>query len=74
MSADTFNISASTSSTTKGETLADTARNISAMHPDIIIIRHSCSGAPLLLSRHVKAAVINAGDGAHEHPRKGYLI
>lgn len=73
MSADTFNISASTSSTTKGETLADTGRNISAMHPDIIIIRHSCSGAPLLLTRHVQAAVINAGDGAHEHPSQGLL-
>ncbi len=69
MSADTFNISASTSSTTKGETLVDTARNISAMHPDIII----CSGAPLLLSKHVQAAVINAGDGAHEHPSQGLL-
>lgn len=73
MSADTFNISASTSSTTKGETLVDTARNISAMHPDIIIIRHACSGAPLLLSKHVQAAVINAGDGAHEHPSQGLL-
>ncbi len=73
MSADTFNISPSTSSTTKGETLADTARNISAMHPDIIIIRHASSGAPLLLSRCVQAAVINAGDGAHEHPSQGLL-
>lgn len=73
MSADTFNISASTSSATKGETLIDTARNISAMHPDIIIIRHSFSGAPHLLSKHVKAAVINAGDGAHEHPSQGLL-
>ena len=63
----------STSSTTKGETLIDTAKNISAMHPDIIIIRHSCSGAPHLLSRHVTAAVINAGDGAHEHPSQGLL-
>ncbi len=73
MSADTFNISVSTSSTTKGETLVDTARNISAMHPDIIIIRHACSGAPLLLSKHVQAAVVNAGDGAHEHPSQGLL-
>ncbi|MGD9948474.1 MAG: aspartate carbamoyltransferase catalytic subunit [Desulfobulbus sp.] len=73
MSADTFNISPSTSSTTKGETLVDTARNISAMHPDIIIIRHACSGAPLLLSKHVQAAVVNAGDGAHEHPSQGLL-
>ena len=73
MSADTFNISASTSSTTKGETLIDTARNISAMHPDIIVIRHASSGAPQLLSRHVNAAVINAGDGAHEHPSQSLL-
>ena len=73
MSADTFNISASTSSATKGETLIDTARNIAAMHPDIIIIRHSFSGAPHLLSRHVNAAVINAGDGSHEHPSQGLL-
>ncbi len=73
MSADTFNISPSTSSTTKGETLADTARNISAMHPDIVIIRHSCSGTPLFLTRYVQAAVINAGDGAHEHPSQGLL-
>lgn len=73
MSADTFNISASTSSATKGETLIDTARNIAAMAPDIIIIRHSFSGAPHLLSRSVNAAVINAGDGTHEHPSQGLL-
>lgn len=73
MSADTFNISASTSSTTKGETLIDTARNISAMHPDVIVLRHSSSGAPQLLSRHVQAAVINAGDGAHQHPSQSLL-
>ncbi len=73
MSADTFNISASTSSTTKGETLIDTARNISAMHPDVIVIRHSASGAPHLLSEHVQAAVINAGDGAHQHPSQSLL-
>ena len=73
MSADTFNISASTSSTTKGETLIDTAKNISSMHPDVIIVRHAFSGAPLLLSRHVPAAVINAGDGAHQHPSQALL-
>ena len=73
MSADTFSISASTSSATKGETLIDTARNISAMHPDIIIMRHSFSGAPHMLTRHVNAAVINAGDGTHEHPSQGLL-
>jgi len=73
MSADTFNLAVSTSSTTKGETLIDTARNISAMHPHIIIIRHSSSGAPHMLARYVNAAVINAGDGAHEHPSQGLL-
>ncbi len=73
MSADTFNISASTSSATKGETLIDTALNIAAMHPDIIIIRHSFSGAPHMLSGYVDAAVINAGDGTHEHPSQGLL-
>ncbi|RUM37497.1 MAG: aspartate carbamoyltransferase [Desulfobulbus sp.] len=73
MSADTFSISASTSSATKGETLVDTARNIAAMHPDIIIIRHGFSGSPHLLAKHVDAAVINAGDGTHEHPSQGLL-
>jgi aspartate carbamoyltransferase catalytic subunit len=73
MSADTFNIAASTSSTTKGETLIDTARNLEAMKPDIIIIRHASSGAPFLLSRHINASIINAGDGTHEHPSQGLL-
>ena len=73
MSADTFNISASASSTTKGETLVDTALNLEAMNPDMIIIRHSSSGAPNLLARHIKASVINAGDGTHEHPSQGLL-
>ncbi len=73
MSADTFSISASTSSTTKGETLIDTARNISAMNPDTIIIRHSFSGAPHMLTRYVDASIINAGDGTHEHPSQGLL-
>ena len=73
MSADTFNIAASTSSATKGETLVDTARNIEAMSPDIIVVRHSCSGAPQLLARHIAASIINAGDGAHEHPSQGLL-
>lgn len=73
MSADTFNVSASTSSTTKGETLVDTARNIQAMHPDAIVIRHSSSGAPQLIAQHIEASVINAGDGAHEHPSQGLL-
>jgi len=73
MSADTFNISASTSSATKGETLIDTARNITAMNPDTIIIRHAHSGAPHMLTRYVDAAIINAGDGTHEHPSQGLL-
>lgn len=73
MSADTFNISATSSSATKGETLVDTALNLEAMNPDMIIIRHSSSGAPNLLMRHIKASVINAGDGTHEHPSQGLL-
>lgn len=73
MSADTFNISASTSSATKGETLIDTARNLQAMAPDVIILRHSSSGAPQLLAKHVDASIINAGDGTHEHPSQGLL-
>ncbi len=73
MSGDTFNISASTSSATKGETLIDTARNIQAMRPDIIIMRHSFSGAPYMLTKYVDAAVINAGDGTHEHPSQALL-
>jgi len=73
MSADTFNISASTSSTTKGETLIDTVRNLQAMKPDAIILRHPSSGAPQLLSRHTNVSIINAGDGTHEHPSQGLL-
>ncbi len=73
MSADTFNISASTSSLKKGETLIDTALNLAAMKPDIIIIRHSHSGSPGLLAKHTKASIINAGDGTHEHPSQGLL-
>ena len=73
MSADTFNIAASSSSTTKGETLIDTARNLEAMRPDIIVMRHASSGAPILLSRHISASIINAGDGTHEHPSQGLL-
>jgi aspartate carbamoyltransferase catalytic subunit len=73
MSADTFSISSATSSTTKGETLADTARNIEAMMPDILIMRHPSSGASHYLARHIKTSVINAGDGTHEHPSQGLL-
>lgn len=73
LSADTFNISASTSSIVKGETLLDTARNLEAMNPDVIVLRHAAAGAPHLLARHVQAAVINAGDGMHEHPTQALL-
>jgi len=73
MSADTFSISASTSSTTKGETLADTAKNIEAMMPDIIIMRHPSSGASNYLANRINTSVINAGDGTHEHPSQGLL-
>ncbi len=73
MSADTFNISASTSSAVKGETLVDTAKNLQAMNPDVIIIRHSSSGAPTLLTDHIYTSIINAGDGTHEHPSQGLL-
>lgn len=73
MSADTFNISSAGSSTVKGETLIDTARNLAAMNPDCIIIRHSRSGTPRMLSQHISASVINAGDGTHEHPSQGLL-
>lgn len=73
MSADTFNVTASASSATKGETLIDTARNIAAMNPDIIILRHAFSGAAEMLTRYIDASVINAGDGTHEHPSQSLL-
>jgi aspartate carbamoyltransferase catalytic subunit len=73
MSADAINISGSSSSATKGETTLDTARNLMAMSPDVIVIRHSASGAPALIARHVDAAVVNAGDGTHEHPTQALL-
>jgi len=73
LSADTINIATSSSSFLKGETLKDTARNIEAMNIDMLVIRHSCAGAPVFLSRCVEASVINAGDGAHEHPTQALL-
>jgi len=73
LSADTFNISASTSSIVKGETLVDTAKNLEAMNPDVIVLRHSAAGAPHMLARRVEASVINAGDGMHEHPTQALL-
>lgn len=73
LSADTVNISGSTSSVVKGETLEDTARNIEAMSPDIIVIRHGHSGAPHYLADRVDCSIVNAGDGAHEHPSQALL-
>ncbi len=73
LSADTINISAATSSVTKGETLLDTARNLEAMAPDFIVLRHPSAGAPHALARICRAAIINAGDGAHEHPTQALL-
>ena len=73
LSADTINISSTTSSIVKGETLIDTARNLEAMNPDIIVIRHSAVGAPHILARIMKQPIINAGDGAHEHPTQALL-
>ncbi len=73
LSADVVNFSAATSSVTKGETLLDTSRNIEAMKPNILVVRHSASGAPHFLSRHVSCSIVNAGDGANEHPSQGLL-
>jgi aspartate carbamoyltransferase catalytic subunit len=73
LSADTINISASTSSYVKGETLKDTAKNLESMKPDAIIIRHSMPGAPHMLSKIVDSSIINGGDGAHEHPTQALL-
>jgi aspartate carbamoyltransferase catalytic subunit len=73
LSADVVNISASTSSLTKGETLKDTARNLEALHADIIVLRHSSAGASKFLAERLNASIINAGDGAHEHPTQALL-
>jgi len=73
LSADTLNIAIGTSSVVKGETLADTALNLEAMSPDMIVLRHSASGACHLLSRICRSAIINAGDGMHEHPTQALL-
>jgi aspartate carbamoyltransferase catalytic subunit len=73
LSADTINITASSSSVVKGETLEDTAKNIQAMAPDIIVMRHAASGAPHYLAERLACSVINAGDGAHEHPSQALL-
>lgn len=73
LSADTLNFSTSTSSTKKGETFKDTVKNIEAMKVDMIVVRHASSGVPQYLTRISNANIINAGDGAHEHPTQGLL-
>ena len=73
MSADTINFSASGSSVSKGETLLDTVNNILSMKVDMVVMRHSASGAPHFLSKHIPAAIINAGDGINEHPTQALL-
>ncbi|MFQ5586599.1 MAG: aspartate carbamoyltransferase catalytic subunit, partial [Thermodesulfobacteriota bacterium] len=73
MSADAINISVATSSVVKGETLRDTAKNLEAMNPDCIVVRHASSGVPHMLARYLNCSVINGGDGAHEHPSQALL-
>lgn len=73
LSADVVNFSASNSSVKKGETLLDTVNNILAMKVDMIVMRHASAGAPHFLSRHIKANIVNAGDGTHEHPTQALL-
>lgn len=73
LSADALNWTAAASSVTKGETLVDTARNLEAMRPDVLVIRHSAGGAPRLVADRVSCSVVSAGDGAHEHPTQGLL-
>jgi aspartate carbamoyltransferase catalytic subunit len=73
LSADVLNISASTSSVAKGESLIDTAKTLEAMKADFVVIRHSMAGAPQILARTISASIINAGDGTHEHPTQGLL-
>ncbi|MDD4957392.1 MAG: aspartate carbamoyltransferase catalytic subunit [Candidatus Omnitrophica bacterium] len=73
LSADTLSVAAASSSFQKGETLKDTVRNLEAMKIDMIIMRHSCPGAPHFLAREVSSSVINAGDGSHEHPTQALL-
>jgi aspartate carbamoyltransferase catalytic subunit len=73
LSADVINISSSSSSVVKGETLEDTGKNLQAMNPDLIVVRHPSPGAPHILARTLNASIINAGDGAHEHPTQALL-
>lgn len=73
LSADTVSLSASASSVVKGETLIDTARNLEAMNPDAVVVRHAFAGAPHLIAGRLQCPVINAGDGMHEHPTQALL-
>jgi aspartate carbamoyltransferase catalytic subunit len=73
LSADSLSIATSTSSVQKGETLLDTAKNLEAMNPDMIVLRHGASGAPHFLAKHCRASIVNAGDGFHEHPTQALL-
>jgi len=73
LSADVINISVATSSVSKGESLRDTAENLQAMQADVLVVRHSAAGVPHLLARYLPSPVINAGDGAHEHPTQALL-
>jgi aspartate carbamoyltransferase catalytic subunit len=73
LGADVVNMAVASSAMKKGETLIDTAMTLNAMHPDVLVVRHQDSGAVALLARHVRCAVINAGDGAHEHPTQALL-
>jgi aspartate carbamoyltransferase catalytic subunit len=73
LSADVVNISVSASSVSKGESLLDTVKNLEAMRPDVLVIRHAASGAPHFAARHARCAVVNAGDGTHEHPTQALL-
>jgi aspartate carbamoyltransferase catalytic subunit len=73
LSADVVNMSASSSSTTKGESLLDTVRTLEAMQPDVVVMRHSASGAPHYVASRVRCAIVNAGDGLHEHPTQALL-
>ena len=73
LGADVVNLDVARSSTSKGETLFDTAANLDAMGPDAIIVRHNRAGVPKILSKYVKCSIINAGDGAHQHPTQGLL-
>ena len=73
LSADSVNFSSSGSSLSKGESLIDTARNLEAMNPDIVVVRHACPGVPHMLAAKLSCPVINAGDGAHEHPTQALL-